>query len=159
MKIEIEVEGLEETQRALFELSQGFDRTSLMEAVGKAGVEMIRRRLREEKTSPSGKRWPDNLDGTELMIRSGGLYNSIYYEVDDESATIGTDWPYASIHNYGATIRSANLMKFYSSGRWWSVYQVSIPQREFMGWSDDNIRELEKVVEGHVDQWLEKWSK
>lgn len=158
MKVKVEIEGLEETQRAIFELSDGFDRTSLMEAVGHAGVEMIRRRIRSEKKSPSGKPWPRNLDGTSTLYRTGELHDSIYFEASDDSVSIGTDWPYASIHNYGYTIRSENLMVFRSGGRWWRTHQVEIPQREFMGWSDDNVRELEKVVEKHVDDWLAKWS-
>jgi phage gpG-like protein len=154
VKLKIEVEGLDRTSVVLTNLSNGVRGGRLMEDVGRAGMNMIKRRISVEKTTPSGKPWKPNLDGTSTLVRSGGLLDSITYISGETKATIGTDWPYASIHNYGATIRSGGYMRFMSGGSWWRTKLVQIPAREFMGWSDNNVRELENVVRQSLMQWL-----
>ncbi len=67
---------------------------------------------------------------------SGRLYGSLHYETDDRSVRWGTPVVYAAIHNLrGMTGRNR---------------KVKIPQREYLGFGEQDLDIMEETVE----DWL-----
>lgn len=63
------------------------------------------------------------------LVETGRLQKSISYVSDESEVNIGTDVPYAEIHQEGLD---------------------GIPKREFLGISDKDQQEIERIVEKHI---------
>ena len=113
-----------------------------------------------------------------LMSSRQNLYGSIYYRPEDYRVTVGTEVPYAAIHNEGGDIVvTARMKRFFwakfreaNGGSWkrsaknseadfWKMLAlkkvgstIHIPQRRFIGES----RELNGKIEQTILQELEK---
>ena len=154
MSISFEVKGLAKIENALLNLTSSRQTSQLMEDIGREAVKMIQNRIRWEKESPDGARWKANLDGTSTLFKTGGLHDSIRFSAGVSSVSIGTDWAFARVHQRGMTIKSSKPMRFMSGGRWFRSSVVEIPAREFLGFSENNIRELDKVIEMSIQRWI-----
>jgi phage virion morphogenesis protein len=101
-------------QQVLFGLGQFkaevSDRTALLRIVGELMRTSIARTFREEG-SPAGS-WPQlaastkkkkgYTTGHKLLILSGRLFGSFTYVTSGDTLTIGTDVPYAEVHQLGS---------------------------------------------------------
>jgi phage virion morphogenesis protein len=86
------------------------DKTALLKICGEIMRTSIARTFREEG-SPAGS-WPQLAESTrkrkgytaghKLLILSGRLFGSISYVAGSDSLTIGTDVPYAAVHQFGS---------------------------------------------------------
>ena len=66
---------------------------------------------------------------------SGNLAQSVLFRVEESRVTVGSNLPYAPVHEFGATIRAkrAPFLRFKTlDGKWHSVKSVTIPARPFL---------------------------
>lgn len=99
-----------------------------------------------------------------LMVKSGRLKRSIRkIKVTRNSVTIGTDVPYAEVHNEGAVINQTITVKTHSrkrKGRTETVKahrrkrKITIPERRFMGESALLLRRIERLVQKEINEIL-----
>ncbi|MCC9072466.1 phage virion morphogenesis protein [Flavobacterium sp. F-65] len=99
-----------------------------------------------------------------LMVKSGRLKRSIRkIKVTRNSVTIGTDVPYAEVHNEGAVINQTITVKTHSrkrKGRTETVKahrrkrKMTIPERRFIGESALLLRRIERLVQKEINEIL-----
>lgn len=121
------------------------DKGELLESLGQLGEQQTKRRISSEKESPDGKAWPEwsahyagsRHGGNSLLMGDGGLLDSIAAGAPsgDEIAW-GSNVVYAAVHNFGHTFSDA----------WGKGIKAEVPQRQYLGLSDDNKREMEMVA-------------
>lgn len=115
--------------------------------------------------------------GKSILIQSGRLKRSIrVISSTDNSAVIGTDVPYARIHNYGGIITQAPRSETFTrnrrgKGRGLRKYQfvkgttqgrgftykaraIVMPKRQFMGNSVSLVQRLKEVGKKHLAEKL-----
>lgn len=65
---------------------------------------------------------------------SGDLARSVNYKVKGNRVVIGSNLPYAGVHEFGATIRAKNspFLVFRIGKQWISKKEVTIPARPFL---------------------------
>lgn len=127
------------------------DRSELLEGLAAEVESQTRRRLSEEKTAPDGTPWSAWTDdyaatrhgGHSLLESSGALIDSIESVVSDDSVEIGSNLIYAAIHNLGGTEDMAPA-------------PAGIPQREYLGFSDNNLADLQYVVDDFIDAAIQE---
>jgi len=82
--------------------------------------------------------WAPKKDGTASTLQGrnmGVLRRSLRIEATESSVTIGSDRPYARIHQEGGTIEAKNggWLRFKTAdGKWVTVRQVTIPARPYL---------------------------
>jgi phage gpG-like protein len=151
--IEVDVSDLDAAMkklRPIFDFAPG----DLMSTLGAIGESQTRRRISEEKTSPSGEAWPPNLKGTPILVETGQhLLYSIAFTSNDEEAEWGATWEHAHVHQNGMTITPKNakalavpLAAFGKGDGIAMAKSVTIPARPFIGLSADNITEMVDIV-------------
>jgi phage gpG-like protein len=99
-----------------------------------------------------------------LMVKSGRLKRSIRkIKVTRNSVTIGTDVPYAEVHNEGAVINQSISVKTHTrkrKGRTETVKahrrkrKVTIPERRFIGDSAVLLRRIERLIQREINEIL-----
>lgn len=99
-----------------------------------------------------------------LMVKSGRLKRSIRkIKVTRNSVTIGTDVPYAQVHNEGETIKQVVNVKSFTrkrKGRSENVKAhkrariINLPQRKFIGESAILLRRVERLVQREITEIL-----
>jgi phage gpG-like protein len=113
--------------------------------------------------------------GRAILIQSGRLWRSIrIISTEEMRVTIGTDVPYAAIHNYGGQIHQAARSETFtrnrkvrginkgqfkrgtSPGRGFTLGErvINMPQRQFIGSSPDLIRRLNEAAQRHISKQL-----
>lgn len=147
MSFRIVVEGVDQAVAKIDALA-GFDRGLFLADMGGHIETQTRRRIQSEKTAPDGTPWKPNAEGTSILDRGGYLLDSLAWIVQGSSVQVGSNRPYAAIHQYGGTIRpkNKNMLQFRVGGRFVTVDQVNMPARPYLGISDANARELEQFA-------------
>lgn len=139
IEFDIDLSGFAEAQSKLESL--GGIIPDLMESVGVLVEGQTRRRLATEKTSPDGEPWElrspgyaqSLRPGTSILIRSGGMLDSIASEARGNEVSVGSDLVYAAIHQFGGTPDMA-------------PGPAAVPARPFLGVSDDNETEILDLI-------------
>lgn len=134
--------------RFLDDLASGPAREQLLEVLGAEVESQTRRRLAEEKTGPDGKAWPAWSDayaatrhgGHSLLEDEGHLRDSIQFLVHPDEVEIGTNLVYGAIHQWGGA----------------GVGKPGLPERPYLGVSDENAADLEAVLSRFVSGALER---
>lgn len=127
----------------------------LLEQVGEVVELQTRTRIDEEKQSPDGKDWQDWSDsyartrhgGHSLLVAWGTrnkqkdsegnpLINSIEFNVSGDTLHVGSDLVYAATHQFGDSKRG-------------------IPERPFLGLSDENRADLEAAIAVYIQSFFE----
>ena len=134
--LEIDLSQFRGLQASLRKLQRTRTR-GLLDVLGAELESQTRRRIDEEKTSPDGEPWPEWSDAYaqtrhgnhELLENEGHLLDSIQYVVDVPDVEVGSNIVYAAAHNDG-------------SG--------NIPQRQFIGVSDENEADLLERVNDYM---------
>ena len=125
-----------ELQRVIAGLQAGISPGSLLAELTQQTAQQTQRRF-DRRQAPDGTPWPPRRDAKPhpLLEETGRLRRSIrereLQEREGAVATAGV--PYAAAHQWG-----------YEPG--------GLPQREFLGWGDDDLRDLEQTADG----WLER---
>lgn len=123
------------------------DRQDLLEQLAGVAESQTRRRITEEQETPDGEPWQawsadyaaTRHGGQALLQGEGNLVDSITSEIEGDEALIGSNLVYAAIHQFGGTPDMA-------------PGPAGIPAREYLGFSRDNLDEIEAVA----DRWLDK---
>lgn len=79
---------------------------------------------------------------------SGDLARSVNYKVKGNRVVIGSNLPYAGVHEKGATIRAKNApyLVFRIGKRWISAKEVTIPARPFLAPALKDSRGAARVI-------------
>ena len=124
----------------------GIDRNALLEGIASEVENQTRRRLTQEKESPDGTPWPAWSDdyaltrhgGHSLLENEGPLVDSIESITNDDSVETGSNLIYAAVQNDGGDESMA-------------PGAAAIPSREYLGFSSDNLTDLQHVVDDFID--------
>jgi phage virion morphogenesis protein len=158
-RIEIKVDDAE-VKAALRELAKlGDDMTPVMRSIG----EQLRLHVDERfeggfgpgkvpwvKSGRAKRELGQTLVSSNLLMESMTKREPI---VTPTSVTVGTSTPYAATHQFGATIRAKTakgLVFKRPGGGWVRVKQVTIPARPFLGFDDQDRREVDAIIRDHI---------
>ncbi|WP_417766725.1 phage virion morphogenesis protein [Stappia sp.] len=124
----------------------------LRDGIGRLVQEQTRRRIESEKTAPDGTPWKANRAGTSTLYAEGHLSRSVDYVTSGSGVLVGSGLIYARPHQKGATIKpkDARALRFMVGDAAVFARTVTLPQREWLGLSDENRRD----IEGAVIDWL-----
>ena len=108
-------------------------------------------RIAHLKTAPDGTPWAPwsaayartRKASQSLLVGEGnpGLLESIMWELDGDELRVGSDLPYAAIHQFGGEPGMA-------------AGPAAIPARPYLGLSDENLTEIEDVLEAWIEGLL-----
>ncbi|TBW58553.1 phage virion morphogenesis protein [Marinobacter halodurans] len=127
------------------------DRRALGEQLGSLVESQTRRRISEDQESPDGVPWAPwtaayakrRHGGHSLLQGEGNLMDSIGFDVQDDHVEVGSNLIYARIHQEGGEPDMA-------------PGPAGIPARPYLGFSQDNLAEIEAVADRWLDRHLEK---
>lgn len=97
----------------------------------------------DTQKDPEGEAWAKTYRGGKILNFHGFLVGSIVTNEGDDFVEIGSNLPYAAIHQTGGTIKAkaAKFLKFKSGGNWCQKESVTIKARAYLGISKlDEIR-------------------
>ena len=112
-----------------------------------------------QQQAPDGTPWaklnpkyaqnkPRHLQNRKLTL-SGHLRKSIRWQLlDSQSVLVGTNVPYAAIHQFGGTIRPKKGKALAFGGRF--VQSVTIPARPYFGISAQDNKEIQEIIKDWV---------
>jgi phage virion morphogenesis protein len=135
----------------------GADLTPLFREVGSRLVSNTKLRF-EEGRAPDGRAWIPSIRARtqrgQTLRSSGNLMNSISYRAEPRQVIVGTNTPYAAVHQFGTTIRAKNAkaLRFQIGERWVFKKSVTIPARPFLGISAEDVVDLQAIVARRVAQ-------
>lgn len=129
------------------------NRNALMASLGEALVSGTSKRF-EKGEAPDGTAWEPSRrvqgkKGGQTLVDTAALMKSIDYAATSDSVMVGTNLPYARIHQEGGTIRPKNKkhLKFKTpGGKFVSAKEVTIPARPFIGISEEDKEEVRDTL-------------
>lgn len=153
----VTIKGLIETQAVLNDLLDRVeDLSPLMAQIGAYGEESTRYRFESQK-GPDGKTWEPShrarAEGGQTLKKSGIFEGSITNQFGRDSAEWGTNWPWASVHQDGATIRAKGdgRLGFFIPGIGFrSPREVVIPARPMFGINDEDEDEISAIIHDYL---------
>jgi phage virion morphogenesis protein len=91
-------------------------------------------------TAPDGTKWPVSQraenEGGKTLVNKGRLRGSIGYEASPDQIVVGSNVVYARIHQLGG-----------ETGR---GHAVTLPERPYIGISEDDIDEARAILSDHL---------
>lgn len=121
----------------------------LLAAIGVALEDSTKRRF-EDGEDPSGIKWASYAPlnplyaadkvGTQILVASGTLRSTIYSGVVGNEVFVGSEQPYAAVHQFGAVIKpkNAKALVFMLGDHKVEVGSVTVPARPYLGLSDSD---------------------
>lgn len=177
MGIAVQVTGTEQLahfEQVLATLSNPKHQNDLLHSLGAVVESQTRRRIADEKTSPGGEPWAPwsesyakTRHGNQSLLQGDGdLLDSIQFYVSGNKVYIGTPLIHGGVHQNGfdgavqVSAHTRLITQAFGKALKYPVYQsvkaftrmMSIPQREYLGLSDDNQSEIYTVI---GDFWQE----
>ena len=138
------------------------DPSPLLAELGEYGLRSTRARFKTQ-TAPDGTAWAalqpwyqkeKRRNKNRILTLNGDLRGKMTWQpVGDRTVEIGSNLPYAAVHQFGATIkpRAAKVLMF----RGHVAKSVTIPARPYLGLSDEDRSEIvERTLE-----WLQRRGK
>lgn len=125
--------------------------------IGEYETKVTKRRFIDEK-DPDGVQWKDlntlyakTKKGPGILRGESRSLSQIVYQVANDNVQIGSNEIHARIHNEGGTIvpKNAAALVFSMGGQTFKVKSVTIPRRQFLGFSDQDIIEIRAIIEDH----------
>lgn len=149
--LQFDISSINRLEARLQKLSE-VDYDDLKDNLGSEAESQVRRRLSDEKESPEGEPWAEwsssyaetRHGGHSLLEGEGDLIDSIEHQVNGDEIEVGSNLVYAAIQNFGADKGEFN-------GSPWG----DIPARPWLGFSDENLADLEALTDDWVDMQLE----
>ena len=135
------------------------DPSPLLAELGEYGLRSTRARFKTQ-TSPDGTAWAalqpwyqkeKRRNKNRILALNGYLRGQMTWQlVGDRTVEIGSNLPYAAVHQFGATIkpRAAKVLMF----RGHVAKSVTIPARPYLGLSDEDRSE----IVGRTLEWLQR---
>lgn len=124
------------------------DTQDLMDSIGETLRSSTLKRFDDEE-DPTGKKWKPSAraaaEGGKTLDKEGHLKDSIDYHATSSKVMVGSNLPYARIHQLGGTIqpKKGKFLKFRGlDGENVFVKEVTIPARPYLGISDDDREEI-----------------
>ena len=107
----------------------------------------------ETEQDPEGKSWKPNSRGGKILTLHGYLCGSVIGQATKDYAEVGSALIYATIHQYGGTIKAKvqNFLKFKIGGRWASKKSVNMPARAYLGMSKQDETDIGTEVENFIN--------
>ena len=134
-------------------ISGADDLTDLMENIGAALLSSAKERIARSNLSPDGVPWPRSLraqiEGGPTLHDDGYLLDSLAVRAGPREVVIGSNLPYAGIHQTGGRLRpktSGALSFTLANGTSVTVGEVAIPARPYLGVSDEDKDEIEGLT-------------
>ena len=152
LRIVTEIEGLAPIVASIARAADA-DTTGLMTDIGATLESSTRERIEETKTSPDGTAWPPNRAGTSILLATGRhLRDSIAYIASRDEVQVGSSWEFAHVHQGGAVItaKAAKALAIPVAGGVRFVQSVTIPQREFVGMSAEDIVAVDALASDYL---------
>ncbi len=122
----------------LSSISQNFDDEGRPKAWEDLAESTKKRRRKQNK-------WP----GPILSV-SGQLASSVTAQVDGNSILVGSAKPYARIHDLGGEINHPGTSNGFGRGINIPAHTITIPQREYLLFQDEDLREAESILTDHL---------
>ena len=158
VEFQVDTRELDRLARRLSALSQ-IDQQDVLEGIGALVESQTKDRIRNEKTAPDGTPWEPWKDwyastrhgGQSLLVGEGDrddsahLDSSIQYIVEGDEVSVGSNLPYAAMHQFGGTTSPKSWMP-----------NKEIPARPYLGLSTDDRDGLADVMEGFLQDQLEE---
>ena len=135
------------------------DPSPLLAELGEYGLRSTRARFKTQ-TAPDGTAWAalqpwyqkdKRRNKNRILTLNGYLRGQMTWQlVGDRTVEIGSNLPYAAVHQFGATIkpRAAKVLMF----RGHAAKSVTIPARPYLGLSDEDRSE----IVGRTLEWLQR---
>lgn len=127
-----------------------FDEEALLTDIGSLGESQTRRRVIDEKTAPDGTPWLPTKQRDNPILHDDGdhIVGQLAFIAGKSEVSWGCWWPYAHVHQDGATIVPKNdaHLVFKLGGKTVFADKVTIPPRPLVGLSSENREELEDMV-------------
>lgn len=124
------------------------DTQDLMDSIGETLRSSTLKRFDDEEDT-TGKKWKPSAraaaEGGKTLDKEGHLKDSIDYHATSSKVMVGSNLPYARIHQLGGTIqpKKGKFLKFRGlDGENVFVKEVTIPARPYLGISDDDREEI-----------------
>lgn len=129
------------------------DMTPLMDQIGSVLIDGANMRIGTTNVDPDGVPWEPSQraieDGGKTLRRDGYLATSIEAIAYPNMVEVGSNLPYAGIHQAGGTITAKDggaLTFTLPNGEFVSVGSVEIPARPYLGVSDEEQEEIQTLV-------------
>lgn len=144
-------------------LRRASDLTPLMMRIGAVLEFSVSERFKNS-VGPGGTSWPlshrARETGGATLVDKGHLRDSISTEASARSVVIGTNTPYAHVHQFGALIEpksvdedaTAKLAFRLPNGRFVMVDQVEIPARPFLGFDNADAADIADTVNAYFQE-------
>ena len=135
------------------------DPSPLLAELGEYGLRSTRARFKTQ-TAPDGTAWAGletwykrekSRNKNRILTLDGYLRSRMTWQfAGDRTVEIGSNLPYAAVHQFGATIkpRAAKVLMF----RGHVAKSVTIPARPYLGLSDEDRSE----IVGRTLEWLQR---
>jgi len=155
MTFEVEVEIRSEEVMAAFRglEASARDMKPAIERIGRYLEAATKFRFRMQ-AGPGGERWTPSRraveQGGRTLVDQGHLRDSITYEAGRDRVEVGTNVPYAPVHQFGASItpKRARYLKFRTpDGGFVQTSRVTVPARPFLGIDDRDERRILGILE------------
>ena len=139
---------------ALARLEASFvDQSELMDSVGRLLVTGANQRIGTTNLAPSGVAWPKSRraedDGGKTLFEGGELNRSIASAAGAQQVEVGSNAPYAAVHQLGAAVGSLGFWAGSDkNGRQMSVLSPwgDIPARPYLGVSDEDEETIAELI-------------
>lgn len=155
MTVTHKIEGEDKVLAALKKISSPEMRADILDEVGAYGVASTQQRFLDEQT-PDGEAWEQSYrakqEGGSTLRNENYLFQSLSHIFSSEKVEWGSNKIYAAIHHFGGVIKAkkAKALRFMMGGNVYSVKQVTMPSREYLGLNDTDRREIEAIVQDHI---------
>lgn len=136
--LSISIQGQEALERKLNLLTDALDTRAILDEAGAILFQRIRKRFLDQE-DPDGIAWVPSAasrkrSGGGTLYDTGRLFRSLQLYADGENTrAIGTNVPYAPIHNFG---------------------QGRMPRRQFLGFGDEDATVVERLIIKRVTEAL-----
>lgn len=148
--LQFDLGGIERLQERIQRLGR-HEHKDLLIQLGGLMESQTRRRITEDQESPDGEPWQawtadyaaTRHGGQSLLQGQGHLLDSITSEMIGDEIHTGSNLVYAAIHQFGGTPDMA-------------PGPAGIPARPYLGFSRDNLDEIEATVDQWLDEQLER---
>ncbi len=157
-----QVTGATEIKAIIARVPQAARGRGLYLAIGEEVKGQTERRF-DLSMAPDGSRWKQSLrvtlglGGGPTLVKSGDMRRSLTVNADDQGGELVIPKAYAATHQFGATIKPvrAKTLRF-ALGRKGNrtnfvfARSVTIPKREMLGFSAENVADIATVARDHI---------
>lgn len=135
------------------------DLSPALKNIGEYETRVTKQRFIDEK-DPDGIAWKDlnplyakTKKGPGKLRGETRSLSQIVYQAANDNVEIGSNEVHARIHNEGGTIvpKNAAALVFSMGGQTFKVKSVTIPRRQFLGFSQADIEEIRAIIEDHFE--------